>query len=111
MSTMITKLFICGISEMEEMELAQLVDPYGDIITLKIVRDKATRKSKGYAFIEMTTRQGADLAIDALDGKTVYGKELTVNIVEKEVAQSAPVYQKVQRHNDPIKKKRPRLSR
>jgi RNA recognition motif-containing protein len=44
------KLFIGGISpETEEMGLAELVGPYGDLVTIKIVRDKATRKSKGYA--------------------------------------------------------------
>jgi RNA recognition motif-containing protein len=108
---MITKLFIGGISEMDEMELAQLTGPFGDIVTLKIVRDKTTRKSKGYAFIEMANREAAKLAINALDGKTVFGKELTVKITEEEPAPSVPIYQKMQRSNEPAKKKRPRLMR
>lgn len=109
---MLTKIFIGGFPiEMKEMELAQLVGPYGDIGTIKLVRDKATRKSKGYAFMEMVSREAAELVIDALDGKLINGKELTVNIRDEEPPKPEPVYQKVERHDGPVKKKRPRLNR
>ena len=106
------KLFIGGIApQADEMGLAELVGPYGDIVTVKIVRDKATRKSKGFAFIEMASREAAELAVDALDGQFINGKELTVNIQEDEPVKTPPVYRKVERPGDTIKKKRPRLNR
>jgi len=57
------KLFVGGFPlDMEEMELAQLFGPHGDISTIKIVRDKKTRMCKGYAFIEMPDRIAAENA-------------------------------------------------
>ena len=49
-----TKLFVVGLPrEMDEMKLAQLFGPYGDIKLLTIIRDKSNGESKGYAFIQM----------------------------------------------------------
>ncbi len=77
------KLFVSGFPlEITEMELARLFGPHGDISTIKIVRDKQTRKCKGYAFIEMVTKEGADNAIDGLDGVEMGGRPLTVKITE-----------------------------
>ena len=54
------KLFVSGFPlDITEIELAKLIAPYGDIATLKIVRDKKTRICKGYAFVEMETKEGA----------------------------------------------------
>ena len=50
------KLFIGGFPlDMDEMGLAQLIAPHGNIEVMKIVRDKKTRIAKGYAFVEMAT--------------------------------------------------------
>ncbi|AMR30976.1 hypothetical protein A0256_05825 [Mucilaginibacter sp. PAMC 26640] len=84
------KLFVGGFPlEMGELELAKLFAIHGDISTLKIVRDKKTRVCKGYAFIEMVDRTGAETAIEALDGTMLEGKSLSVSIREEEPA--APV--------------------
>lgn len=70
-----------------------------------------TKKSKGYAFIEVASREAAELAVDALDGKMIADRELLVSIREETPVKPAPVYQKVQRGADTVKKKRPRLPR
>jgi RNA recognition motif-containing protein len=63
------KLFVGGFPlEMTELELVQLIAPHGDVSTIKIVRDKKTRVCKGYAFLEMTDRKGAEQVIEMLDG-------------------------------------------
>lgn len=109
---MITKLFIGGFPlATDEMAIAQLVGPYVDVLTLKLVRDKITRKSKGYAFVEVASREAAELAVEALHGKMMGDRELMVSIREEEPVKPAPVYQKLARGSDPVKKKRPRLSR
>ncbi|RFZ84141.1 RNA-binding protein [Mucilaginibacter terrenus] len=78
------KLFVGGFPlDIEELELAKIVAVYGDISTLKIVRDKKTRVCKGYAFIEMVDRAGAEAAMEALDGTSFAGKVLSVKITEE----------------------------
>jgi RNA recognition motif-containing protein len=114
------KLFVGGFPlEIEEIELAKLFGMHGDISTIKIVRDKKTRICKGYAFIEMTERVGAENAVDALNGTLMNGKVLTVKINEEPAAlpppvptaaaqTQMPVYQKVVKPSGEEKKKRPR---
>jgi len=109
---MITKLFIGGLTQQtDEMALAQLVGPYGDIVTVKLVRDKMSRKSKGYGFVEMISHEAANMAIDALDGKMVNGQELLVSIRQEEPVKPVPVYNKVSRPAGNPKPKRPRINR
>lgn len=83
-----TKLFVGGFPlDITELELVQLVAPYGDVSTIKIVRDKKTRKCKGYAFLEMADLEGAQNAIIELDGSLLGDRALSLNIVqEKPVA-------------------------
>ena len=114
------KLFVGGFPlDIEEIELAKLFGPHGDISTLKIVRDKKTRICKGYAFIEMADRAGAESAAEALNGTIMDGKTLTVNINEEPVVKSrhfsaatnyrqAPDHRNVEKPNIEVKKKRPR---
>ena len=64
------KLFVGGFPlDISEMELVQLFAIHGDVETIKIVRDKKTGTCKGYAFLETTGQAGADMAINALNGK------------------------------------------
>ncbi len=75
------KLFVSGFPlDMNELDLAKLIAIHGDIDTLKIIRDKNTRICKGYAFVEMKNIDGAQAAVEALNGEFFHGKALTVNI-------------------------------
>lgn len=112
-----TKLFVVGFPrEMDEMGLAQLFGPYGDILLLTIARDKDSGKSKGFGFIQMDDT-GAAQAIDALHGYAFGDRLLEVRIAEdKQAPPKPPISQRKSAFtppatNAPIKKKRPRLSR
>ena len=73
------KLFIGGFSPVtQELEIVQLLSNYGQVSTIQIVRDKLSKKSKGYAFVEITTRAGADAIIETLDATEFQGKELSI---------------------------------
>ena len=62
-----TKLFVTGIPRNnDELELAQLFDPHGDIDLITIVRDQFTKESKGFGFVHMKTENGALEAIQEL---------------------------------------------
>ncbi len=105
----LVKLFISGFPlEITELELVQMVSPCGEVSAIKIIRDKATRKCKGYAFIEVANREAADNVIEALDGTRIGDRELTISIKEDELVRPAPVYKKVDRPTGLVKKKRPR---
>jgi len=109
MNTMPVKIFISGYpQDYDELALVQLVSPYGEVSTIKIVRDKQSGKTKGYAFIEMVSRVAAEEVVIALDGLEMKHKNLTVNIVEEKLV---PAYKKIDRVSSPAKPKRPRLSR
>ncbi|MFI5159171.1 MAG: RNA-binding protein, partial [Sphingobacteriales bacterium] len=67
---MMVKLFVSGFPlDIQEIELAKMFALHGDIVTIKLVRDKKTRVCKGYGFIEMTDEAAAENAIAALDGQ------------------------------------------
>jgi RNA recognition motif-containing protein len=62
------KLFVGGFPpESEEMELAQLLSGFSQVSIIKIVRDKLSKKPKGYAFIEITEKAGTDAVIENPD--------------------------------------------
>ncbi|MEJ7558661.1 MAG: RNA-binding protein [Pedobacter sp.] len=76
------KIFIGGFPlNIQEIELAQLVSIYGEVLTVKIVRDKITGLCKGYGFIEMTSLEGAKNAIEALNGNQMGKRALFLNLV------------------------------
>ena len=77
------KIFVGGFPlDFTELDIAMLVGLHGDISTIKIVRDKKTRICKGYAFVEMLSQDGAERAVEALDGTEVGGRQLNVKIRE-----------------------------
>lgn len=81
------KLFIGGFPlDMTELEIVQRVALHTDVHTIKIVRDKKTKVCKGYAFLEVADRAGAEQAMSALNGTYIAGRELLLNIVEEQPA-------------------------
>lgn len=108
---MIVKLFVSGFPlDIEEIELVKMFSLHGDVKTIKLVRDKKTRICKGYGFIEMADEASAENVIAALDGQPMGDRSLTVKIRPDEpvVAAAPPVYRKLQKTPEPVKKKRPR---
>lgn len=76
------KIFLGGFPlDMDEMSLVQIVSPYGQVETIKIVRDKKTKICKGYAFLEITDLDGADNIVDNVNGVVIAGRALKAAIV------------------------------
>jgi RNA recognition motif-containing protein len=61
-----------------EQDLRDLFSEYGEIESLKIMKDNFTERSKGFGFIEMVDENDAKKAIATLNGKDFMGKSLTV---------------------------------
>ena len=64
---------------LSEDELEKAFSTYGEVASVKIIRDKYTDQSKGFGFIEMANDADAQKAIDELNGTEVKGRELRVN--------------------------------
>jgi len=65
-----------GISE---EELKDLFSSFGEVVSVKIITDRETGRSRGFAFVEMTNDDEAKKAIEALHGSENNGRTLTVN--------------------------------
>jgi RNA recognition motif-containing protein len=62
-----------------EHELKELFQAYGDVSSAKIIMDKETQRSRGFAFVEMADDAAAREAISKLNGFNFLGKDLVVN--------------------------------
>ncbi|KQR71078.1 RNA-binding protein [Pedobacter sp. Leaf176] len=90
-----TKIFIGGLADnIQEMDLAILVSLHGEIDTIKIVRDRATGRCKGYAFLEIPKLTDANNIISMLNGESFKGNILTIKIAEEGAMKSPPKFNK-----------------
>ncbi|HKL38425.1 MAG TPA: hypothetical protein VJ876_05970 [Bacteroidales bacterium] len=64
---------------LQESELEQLFQEFGEVASVKIITDKYTGKAKGFGFIEMPDEGEATTAIEELNGKDVNGRQMKVN--------------------------------
>jgi len=62
-----------------EAELQELFATAGAVDSVKVMRDMATGRARGFAFVEMATDEEAQRAIDTLHNKDFGGRNLTVN--------------------------------
>jgi RNA recognition motif-containing protein len=65
--------------KMNEAELRELFEEYGEVASAKIIFDKYSGKSKGFGFVEMPNEAEAKKAIEELNGSEVQGRKIIVN--------------------------------
>lgn len=65
--------------EADELELENLFKKYGEVRSVKIIRDMFSGESKGFAFVEMKDKTAAQTAINELNTYDLKGKKLVVN--------------------------------
>ena len=74
-------IFIAGLSyNLSEAELEELFAEYGEVVSVKIIMDRETGRSKGYGFVEMADDEAGDKAIAALNEVDMDGKTLSVSV-------------------------------
>ncbi len=62
-----------------EGELQEMFSEAGQVESVKLITDRDTGRSKGFAFVEMSTDEAAERAIADFNGKKIEGRPLTVN--------------------------------
>jgi RNA recognition motif-containing protein len=74
------KLYVGNLSyQTEAPALQQLFEQAGTVETVKVMKDTATGRSRGFAFVEMGSDEEAARAISELNARTLEGRTLTVN--------------------------------
>ncbi|HVO39378.1 MAG TPA: RNA-binding protein [Spirochaetia bacterium] len=75
------KLYVGGLAySVTDDQLHQLFASHGTVESAKVITDKYTDRSRGFGFVEMSTVEEAEKAIQALNGSQHEGRKLTVNI-------------------------------
>ncbi|PIA59380.1 hypothetical protein AQUCO_00400333v1 [Aquilegia coerulea] len=75
-------VFVGGLPyDLSEGDLLAIFSQYGEIVDVNLVRDKATGKSKGYAFVAYEDQRSTNLAVDNLNGANVVGRTIRVDHV------------------------------
>jgi cold-inducible RNA-binding protein len=77
---MSTKLYVGNLSfNTNEQDLEQVFAEVGTVESTNIIEDRDTGRSRGFGFVEMSSEEEAQKAIEELDGKDVDGRQLKVN--------------------------------
>ncbi len=61
-------------------QLTKLFAEYGEVSSVKIIMDKLTNRSRGFAFVDMPNETEGQKAINELSGKMLDGRSITVNL-------------------------------
>ena len=76
-----TKLYVGNLSySATEQELQELFGQAGTVVSATIIKDRETKRSKGFGFVEMSSQAEAENAIKMFNGFSLGSRELTVNI-------------------------------
>ena len=74
------KLYVGGLPySVAEDQLQALFSEHGTVESAKVISDRMTGRSRGFGFVEMSSQEEAQEAIDKLNGTALEGRTLTVN--------------------------------
>jgi cold-inducible RNA-binding protein len=77
------KLYVGNLSySTTEDDLQTLFAKAGQVASVALITDRRTGNSKGFAFVEMSTQVEAEQAISTLNGVTLDGREIKVNLAK-----------------------------
>src|ERR1700749_1441008 len=70
------------IFNVKDEDLQEYFAEYGEVSSAKVITDKFTNKSRGFAFVEMPDDEAAKKAIQELDGASVDGRTIGVSVAK-----------------------------
>ena len=74
-------IYVSNLSfNVHDEDLREFFAPFGEVSSAKIINDRATGRSRGFGFVEMSDEAAAKNAIKSLDGGSVEGR--TIRVVE-----------------------------
>ena len=80
---MSNKLFVGNLSfDTTENDLQDAFAAFGSVTEANLMMDRTTNRSRGFAFVTMSTAEEAQKAIEGMNGKDMGGRALTVNVAK-----------------------------
>lgn len=89
-------------SEFKDADLEELFREFGEVISVKVgvrdrcemqvILDRQTNVSKGYGFVNFATKEEAERAISAMNGKVIRNKKISVQIKKPRSSWSCLLY-------------------
>ena len=74
------KLYVGNLSyDLTESELNDLFSQKGEVLTVRIITDHQTNRSKGFGFVEMSSEEDCEAVISAFNGHDLKGRPIKVN--------------------------------
>lgn len=76
---MTKKMYVGNLAfQSTEEDIQKLFSEYGEVVSVNLITDRETGRSRGFAFVEMPANE-AQAAMDSLDGTELDGRSLRVN--------------------------------
>ena len=66
-------------SQTTEKQIENLFIPFGEVKSVKIIIDNFTKRSRGFAFVEMPEKENAEKAIEKLNNTSINSQSIVVN--------------------------------
>jgi len=77
-------LFIAGLPfDVDDNELKELFEEFGEVTSARVILDKETGKSRGFGFVEMPDNTAAEKAMKEISDSELSGRRLTVKVAEE----------------------------
>ncbi len=74
------KLYVGNLSyDVTENDLSELFAPKGEVVSVRIISDHQSGRSKGFGFVEMSTKEESEAVITAFNGYDLKGRPIRVN--------------------------------
>ena len=78
------KLFVGSLSfQISDFDLEDLFKQYGEVVSAKVIVDRMSGRSRGFGFVEMSSDESAQSAMDALNGTEVKGRPINVSVAKE----------------------------
>ncbi len=65
--------------KIQEDQIRSIFEDFGEVSSVKLIRDRETARSKGFGFVEMTNDGEGEAAINSLNQSEVMGRPMVVN--------------------------------
>eukprot|EP00262_Sarcandra_glabra_P013106 TRINITY_DN355_c0_g1_i2.p1 TRINITY_DN355_c0_g1~~TRINITY_DN355_c0_g1_i2.p1 ORF type:complete len:360 (+),score=77.11 TRINITY_DN355_c0_g1_i2:149-1081(+) len=75
--------------QVDDARLEQVFSGHGKVVDARVVYDRETGRSRGFGFVTMSTQSELDDAIAALDGQSLDGRAIRVNVAEERPRRSS----------------------
>lgn len=85
------KLYVGNLSyETTEENLRELFMQAGGVVSVALIKEPGTNRSKGFAFVEMSSQAEVQKAISMFNGRTLADRQLTVNVARPREERDGP---------------------